>query len=301
MSEIIEEKKTKSVKENKKGFIILGVFSGVVALLITVAVVGAFAPEIAGSKKTTPILSWTNTNPGFYDANKNLLRKDDSSLAGSFSLEEKRDSDDKAYYAIKGIETPEKAKYLVLPSFSSNTEIKEISNQENQNIFAKSEYSVSLSEIYFKSFYFRIGNNALRSMAALTKVSFASTTSTRQTLGAYSLAENASLKEVSFSSTLQKIEEGAFLNDDALETLDFGNTLLASIGKNAFEGTTKLSKMVFPVSVTSIEDYAFKGSALTTLEYKGTKEQFKKIAKKANAFDSSSLSSILCSDGSIDL
>ena len=298
MSETIEEK---NAKGNKKGFIILGIFGGVVALLITVAVVGAFAPEIAGSKKTTPILSWTNTNPGFYDANKNLLKKDDSSLAGSFSLEEKRDSDDKAYYAIKGVETPKNAKYLVLPSFSSNTEIKEISNQENQNIFAKSEYSDSLSEIYFKSFYFRIGNNALRSITALTKVSFASTTSTRQTLGAHSLAENVSLKEVTFSSTLQKIEEGAFLNDGALETLDFGDTLLSSIGKNAFGGTTKLSKMVFPTSVTSIGDYAFKGSALTTLEYKGTVEQFKRIAKKENAFNSSSLSKVLCSDGSIDL
>ena len=301
MNDKCEEKKITKAKENKKGFIILGVFGGVIALLITIAVVGAFAPEIAGSKKTNAALAWTNTNPGFYDANKNLLKREDATLAGSFSLEQKRDSDEKAFYAIKGIETPENAKYLVMPSFSSDTEIKEISNQENQNIFAKSQYSDSLNEIYFKSFYFRIGNNAFRSMNSLTKISFASTTSTRQTLGAYSLAENTSLKGISFSSTLQKIEEAAFSGDSALETLDFGSTLLSSIGKKAFEGTSKLSKMVLPTSVTLIDEYAFKGSALTILEYQGTKEQFKNIGKKENAFEGSSLSSVLCSDGPIDL
>lgn len=300
MIETKEEKITEKKKENKKGFIILGVFGAVIALLVTVAVVGAFAPEIAGSKRTNPALSWTNTNPGFYDENKNLLKKDETSLAGSFSFEEKLDSEDKKFYSIKSIEAPENAKYLVLPSLYSNIEIKEISNQENQNIFAKSSSSDSLSEIYFKSFYFRIGSNALRSITVLTKVSFASTTSTRQTLGSYSLAENPSLKEVNFSSTLQKLEEGVFQNDVSLEKLDFSNTLLGSVGKNSFEGTTSLSSLILPESVTTIGEYAFKGSSLKTLEYKGTKEQFAKVAKK-NAFEESSLASVRCSNGIIDL
>lgn len=300
MIETKEEKITEKKKENKKGFIILGVFGAVIALLVTVAVVGAFAPEIAGSKRTSPALSWTNTNPGFYDENKNLLKKDETSLAGSFSFEEKLDSEDKKFYSIKSIEAPENAKYLVLPSLYSNIEIKEISDQENQNIFAKSSSSDSLSEIYFKSFYFRIGTNALCSITVLTKVSFASTTSTRQTLGSYSLAENPSLKEVNFSSTLQKLEEGVFQNDVSLEKLDFSNTLLGSIGKNSFEGTTSLSSLILPESVTTIGEFAFKGSSLKTLEYKGTKEQFAKVAKK-NAFEESSLTSVHCSNGIIDL
>ena len=300
MMETKEEQTTKKKKENKNGFIILGVFGAVIALLVTVAIVGAFAPEIAGSKKTNPALSWTNTNPGFYDEDKNLLKKDETSLAGSFSFEEKLDSEDKEFYSIKSIEAPEHAKYLVLPSLYSNIEIKEISNQENQNIFAKTNYSDSLNEIYFKSFYFRIGTNALRSITALSKVSFASTTSTRQTLGSYSLADNASLREVNFSSTLQKLEEGVFQNDISLEKLDFSNTLLGSIGKNSFEGTTSLSSLVLPENVTTIGEYAFKGSSLKVLEYKGTKEQFSKIAKK-NAFEESSLTSVRCSNGTIVL
>ena len=291
------EEKDARRNSNRNGFIVLGVFGGVAALLISVATVGAFAREIAGAKNTKTYLSWATTGPGFYDQNKQYLRKDDQSIQGSFSFEKRKDSSEADYYSITEIETPENGVYLVLPSSISNTPIKEISKAENQNIFAKTPYSDQIQEIYFKSFFFRIGENAFRNMEALRKVSFASNGTVRQTLADYSLSDNPLLDEVLFASTLMTVGNGSFQNDVSLKLLDFNSTLLSTIGDNAFENTSSLTSLFLPSTLNSIGSFFLKGSSLTSLQYAGTKKNFQNVSLKEDSFEGSLLESIVCTDG----
>lgn len=293
------EEKDAAKKSNRNGFIVLGVFGGVAALLISVATVGAFAREIAGTNSSKTYLSWATTGPGFYDENKQYLRKDDESIQGSFSFEKRKDSSEADYYSITEIETPENGVYLVFPSSISNTPIKEISKSENQNIFAKTQYSDQIEEIYFKSFYFRIGENAFRNMNALRKVSFASNGSVRQTLADYSLSDNPLLEEVVFANTLMAIGNGSFQNNASLKSLDFNNTLLSTIGNNAFENTSSLTSLLLPSTLNSIGSSFLKGSGLTSLQYAGTKKNFQSISLNEDSFEGSLVESIACSDGTL--
>lgn len=297
--ENLNEAKEAKEKSNKNGFIVLGVFGGVAALLISVATVGAFARDIAGAKNTKSYLNWATTGPGFYNQSKQYLRKDDQSIQGSFSFEKRKDSSEVDYYSITEIETPENGVYLVLPSSISNTSIKEISKTENQNIFAKTQYSDQIEEIYFKSFYFRIGENAFRSMDSLRKVSFASNGSVRQTLADYSLGDNPLLEEVIFANTLMAIGEGSFQNDISLKTLDFNNTLLSTIGDGAFQNTSSLSSLLLPSTLSSIGSSFLKGSGLTSVRYAGTKKNFQSVSLEEDSFEGSLVESIVCSDGTL--
>jgi hypothetical protein len=70
--------------------------------------------------------------------------------------------------------------------------------------------------------------------------------------------------------------------NDALETLTFTSVVVASIGKNAFEGT-KINTVAIPATVTIIDEYAFKGAAIgaSGLTFAGTTPIVETIGKGA--------------------
>ncbi len=291
----------KGVKGNKNGYIIIGVFSGVAALLISLSVLGAYAPSILGSNNNNKsYLNWVTTNPGFYDKNKTLLKNDDGSSAGSFALSKKTDIASKEYYVLSGITAPDNGVYLVLPSSYSNVAIEEIADFDEGNIFDNGS-SRDVEEIYFKSFYFKVGANALRNVSSLKKVAFANSQSKKQTLGAYCLANNLALTEISFASSLTSLEEGALSWNSGLTTLDFSKTSLSSIGVDAFKNTTNLTVLSLPSSLSSIGDNFLNGSSLTKIDYLGNKADWEKISLSDNAFAGSLVSVIACLDGDIEI
>jgi len=291
----------KDVKGNKNGYIIIGVFSGVAALLISLSILGAYAPSILGSNSNNKTyLNWATTNPGFYDKNKTLLKNDDGSSAGSFALSKKTDIESKEYYALNGVTAPDNGVYLVLPSSYSNIAIEEIADFDDGNIFNGGS-SKDVEEIYFKSFYFKVGANALRNVSSLKKVAFANSQSKKQTLGAYCLANNLALTEISFASSLTSLEEGALSWNNSLATLDFSKTSLANVGADAFKNTTKLTTLSLPSSLSNIGDNFLSGSSLTKINYLGNKADWEKISLSDNAFAGSLVSVIACLDGDIKI
>ncbi len=296
----VEEKK-KGI--DKKGWIVIGSFAFVAALLISVSIVGAFAVDIASSGKSSKTyLSWTTTSPGFYDGNKKLLLKDDKTLAGAFALNDEKDVDGNKYHSIKSIEVPENGVYLVMPSSYSGVAIKAVSKEsEAKNIFVNEDLSKNIKEIYFKSFYSSIGEGSFRYLASLTKVSFATDLSYRQTLADYSLADNPALEEIEFASALGELGKGALYNDSAIKTLDFSKTSLTKIGESAFENCLALSSLSLPSTVTYIGASFLAHSPLSSIEYSGTSSQFSAISVDKNAFLDSSVTSIKCTDKIINI
>ncbi len=65
-----------------------------------------------------------------------------------------------------------------------------------------------------------------------------------------------SLKTLQLPKTLKAIDNYAFKNCTALETVDLSN--VQYIGRSAFEGCTSLESITVSANVNSIEDYAFK-------------------------------------------
>jgi len=260
-------------KSNRHGFLTLGIMLGVLALVVTTAVVGAFATQIArGSAATKTYLSWTSAAPGFYDEKGAKIPADSSSSAETFSLTPKTDSSDNDYFAIEEIVSPINAVTLVMPRSANGIAIQSIEPvaDENRNIFADSAYS-SIKEIYFPSFYFKLGSFVFANMEAL--------------------------EEVHFSSSSEKVfilGEGAFLNDSSLTEITIPSTL-RSIGDRAFEGTSGLKTIALPSTLLQIGAYAFKGSGIETIVYEGTLAQWEAIEKGKGAFPTNI--TITCQDG----
>lgn len=225
---------------------------------------------------------------------------DNDSTAGSFSLSKKTDIESKEYYALSGISAPDNGVYLVLPSSYSNVIIEEITDCDDGNLFNDGS-SKEIEEIYFKSFYFKVGANALRNMNSLKKVAFVNSQSKKQTLGAYCLANNLALTEITFASSLISLEEGALSWNSSLSSLDFSKTSLSNIGAEAFKNTAKLTALSLPSCLSSIGDNFLSGSSLTKIDYLGNKADWEKISLSTNAFVGSLVNEISCLDGTIKI
>ncbi len=81
------------------------------------------------------------------------------------------------------------------------------------------------------------------------------------------------LGKVGLPSGLTSLGEDTFRGCTALSEMTIPSKV-TSIGANAFAGCSKLAKVSFPKSLTSIGNGAFTGTALTQIEYAGTKEEW---------------------------
>ena len=77
---------------------------------------------------------------------------------------------------------------------------------------------------------------------------------------------------------------------------------VTSLGGGAFRGCTSLASITIPVSVTSIGEQAFFScTALSTIRFAGTKAQWAAITKGTNWNAEVPATTVICSDGSVDL
>lgn len=291
-----EEKK----KSTKNGFIILGVFGGIIALLVSTAIVGAFAPSLVPQSSKEHIY-WANTAPGFYDENKTQIKREDGSGAGAFTIQNIGEGKN-----IKGqitqIISPDKANTMVMPSMYNSVPVTIVGDTENQNIFAKDCYFTSISKIYFKTNYGKIGKNAFANLENLKMVSFYGKENETMTISEKAFA-NTGLEEINFASSIKEIGISAFENLSKLKTVNFAKTSLEKIHDFAFSNNTSLTQFSLPNTVVTLGNALFKDSALETLNFNGTKNLWNgRFANSQKAIlEGSKVTTIHCIDGDISL
>lgn len=76
---------------------------------------------------------------------------------------------------------------------------------------------------------------------------------------------------------------------------------IESINIGAFRFTTFLELMTLSQNISYIGNYAFEGSNLKSITYKGSMDDWDKIYKKVNWKDNSKIELIFCNDGVIEV
>lgn len=236
--------KRKRTKKEIRNLIIVGcVYGALVALTVTVLVIG-FNSSTSSSIPSTHL---TGTAAGYYGEDKNLI--------SSFSTEDVALTSKEGFYSLSSIASKEGATYLVIPSSYDGIRIMYTDDfEEGTNIFGNDEKADAVKEIYFSRLYWTIGSNAFSGMDSLAYVSLAGASEGRLTISSGAFSNCPLLKSVELPTNLVALGEGAFANT-ALETVYFRGTTSSfqsvSGADKAFPGTVTVKCSDGDISLSS--------------------------------------------------
>lgn len=142
------------------------------------------------------------------------------------------------------------------------------------------EKCVALKEINLGSGITSIGDRAFAECKALTSITIPAQV-TNIARGAFSGC--SALTAISLPSTIGSVPEAMFSYCSALTTVTIPDGITA-IGDSAFTYCSSLTTVTIPASVTKIGSSAFWSTKLKTVNYGGSPEQWKAIAKESTSF-----------------
>jgi hypothetical protein len=291
---------------SKKGIVIASVFGGVLVASLSLTLAIGF--QELNKVTASPSNTWYKTVPGFYDESGKEVAE-----GGSFQFL-KIDNDDTPYYQLTGVVLNKSGiKTLVLPSkHQSEGDSAAYSVYVipafsiTNNLFGETDYDDSIESIYADGFFSSIGAYAFSGMKALEGIYLGSNASYSCAIDDFAFADDPTLKTISMPRSVTRLAQGVFHNDGLLSSLDLSQTGLVSLGTKAssatgaFENCAALASLTLPSTLLSIGDRSFYGTdALTSLRYLGIRDNFETAVKDSVDWRSASLTSVICSDGTI--
>lgn len=191
-----------------------------------------------------------------------------------------------SYTALKEIDIPDNVKYIwtyafnncellekvILPSalikidhggFEGCKMLYNITIPEKVTEIGNSAFEgcTSLQSISFEGNVSSIGKEALINCTSLNTVILPSGL---ESLGSSAFSGCSSLSKVVMSDKLKEIESTTFKDCVELQDVTFGKSI-GTIGSSSFFHCPKLTKLIIPVTVKNIEDYAFSYTGLSDL------------------------------------
>ena len=145
-----------------------------------------------------------------------------------------------------------------------------------------------------KTVFPTIGNYAFYGCTGLTSLSLGQT----NTIGNHAFSGCTGLTTITLPDSVTDIGDGAFLNCSKLTTVVLGKHL-KKIGNSAFRECKSLTDVTISGNVTSIGNQAFSFCKLSTINYSGTKAQWKSITKGRNWNMQSGAYTVRCTDGDL--
>ena len=144
---------------------------------------------------------------------------------------------------------------LYIPSTNGELPVKYIAESVFENM--------DIQKVVFGSNIVNIGNYAFRNTMIEGKLTIPEGV-TEIGVGAFANCEN--ITEVILPSTLEKLGAGAFSGDTALASISFADgTNFVSLNERVFQNCTSLSSISLPTAVTTIDQYAFAGSGIISI------------------------------------
>ena len=184
--------------------------------------------------------------------------------------------------------------------FLTNTPIKHIDIPNH--ITRISDYAFhncyELTDIIIPNHVKRIGKWAFSDCQKLTTITIPDSV---KSISDEAFSNCSGLTSVTIGNRVTSISDWAFSRCIGLTSITIPDSV-TSIGKATFFACTGLTSVTIPNSVTSIGYWTFYGcTGLNYISYKGTKDQWGKIALADGWDDSSSIKTIHCIDGDIKL
>ena len=166
-----------------------------------------------------------------------------------------------------------------------------------------------------------IGNHAFYECKDLTSITIPESVTS---IGDWAFYHCSSLTSITIPNSVTSIGNGAFYVCSSLTNITIPNSVTSignmafggcssltnitipksviSIGEVAFSICSSLTSITIPESVTSIGNMAFEYcSSLTNITYNGTQSQWNSISKNATWKNNSSIKTITCTDGVIQI
>lgn len=239
-------------------------------LMIAAIVVGAIGLSSTPETGETPT-HYEDGRAGFYDSEMLRIEEEgvpSGTIALSFQEEE-------GYYRIDELVPPEGSQVLISPRFEyrSGALARVALVGDGEPLLDKGS---TLREIYFEAPLSDIAERAFEEAPV----------------------ESIRLSEGRLGAGLS-IGDGAFRNS-ALEEISLPDSLV-SVGSEAFLGCASLMEMSFPVGIEDIGSRAFAESGLTSIAYEGTKTAWSLVKKASDWADGSSISTVECTDGILEI
>ena len=169
-------------------------------------------------------------------------------------------------------------------------------------------WGIDRSIPYDKMFRYRVSNDkititGLKPEVKTSSIIIPDTISNKQVsfIGSSAFENNSKIVSITIPDSVTEIGLWAFYNCPSLTSVTIGNSV-TSIGSHAFTACTGLTSITIPNSVTSIGDYAFSYcTSLTNITFNGTKDQWIAISKSSGLVQNSSVSRVICTDGTVPI
>lgn len=154
------------------------------------------------------------------------------------------------------------------------------------------------TEFLLPSYITKINQYAFYNCSGLTSIVIPDSVTS---IGAYAFSDCSGLTNVTIPNSVTSIGNRAFQYCSGLTSITIPNSV-TSIGEDAFLFCAGLTSVTIPKSVTSIGKSAFWGCrGLTSVTYKGTKAQWKAVAKGESWNYDVPATQVICKDGTVSI
>lgn len=201
---------------------------------------------------------------------------------------------------LKTVEFSENLKKISSNAFTRCPELEVVELPDGLETLGNSVFSgcTGLVKVVIPESITEMGSSVFSGCTSLTDVQLPSY---MRVVPSYTFSDCTSLEQVTLPITSHHLEDGVFRGCTSLKNVTLGKDTL-TIGAYSFENCSSLEKLSLPKRVHTIGDNAFVNCTnLKEIVFEGTMSDWNNISIGKGVFDNTSITKIICSDGTVNL
>jgi len=201
---------------------------------------------------------------------------------------------------LKTIEFSKNLKTIKASAFARCYELETIILPDGLETLGNSVFSgcTGLVKVVIPESIIEMGSSVFSGCTSLTDVQLPAY---MRVVPSSTFSDCTSLEQITLPITSHHLEDGVFRGCTSLKNVTLGKDTL-TIGAYSFENCSSLEKLSLPKRVHTIGDNAFVNCTnLKEIVFEGTMSDWNNISIGKGVFDNTSLTKIICSDGTVNL